>query len=461
MPLYDYEKTDQKIHVIELRIKQAVSGNVLLLFAKEAGQIPVSCEDRAEKLRQMASEATKEIKIYVTQIWNDNAERERLLEKLQDDLNQNIRYIKEQKIKLQSHLERQKGLSAQEKSLTDSIQTVLNRLNDIEGDLNKIYSAYAEASKKGWKIIFYPALGIKVIKYKIEKKDIILEEQRKIQKDNLDKLFREEYDLLEGERELKQDIDSCTEVIAEAETVLIMQKAELGEMKAALVKWTNAYIYYSMLGQTIDLTERQMDFEKDLCESVDRIAVTQKELERLLLLWEQNKNDSGAVYDILKRMFDAAKTESYGNDIGDDFDDSEYMRNRFEKIRGLHIQSGYIVDGIRILYKNEIDSELHGGKGGSGKYIIFDEGDELKRIEGAWGVPYMRPGGDAVGNLFIVTRKGKRYGPYGECGNRGRKFQIEIPENTSFVGFYGKQSQNSFLTKIGLAYIEIDQGYVY
>lgn len=97
---------------------------------------------------------------------------------------------------------------------------------------------------------------------------------------------------------------------------------------------------------------------------------------------------------------------------------------------------------------------MHGKTGGSEHISVFDTGDELQSIEGHYLVPYVIPSGDAIGELFFVTKKGKRYGPFGDSMKRGRKLKIELPGNGHFLGFYGKSSHNEFITRLGLLYAE-------
>lgn len=453
MFLYDYEQINVRINVIDQQIKHFFLQNTQEFSAENTGQLRLADSNtEMQNLQDMVNQAAEEIKQYVEQILNDNGTREKVLEKLQDELNENIRFIGGEKEKLKTFREIYSSLLGRREALDQFFQTAINKLNDIEQELNKVYEVYREVQKKGWKIIFYPALGIKALQYATSNKDEVLEQQRNIQRTELDKLRAEDEGLLERECELEQEIHSSTETIAKAETTLIMQKEELGKLKYELVKWTNAYIYYSMLRQKICETDSRLQFQTDFCENIEVTVLTQKELEELLELWEKNKSDSETVYRILREMFEASRTACVGKDMGDMFDDSSYIRNRFEKIRGIHIQSGYILDGIQVLYAADLKNQFCGGKGGSEHIIEFDPGDELKSIEGHYNVPYIIPSGDAIGELYIITKKGKRYGPYGGSMGRGTSFKLELPQDTHFVGFYGKSSESSFITQLGLLY---------
>lgn len=477
MSFYNYEEIDNKIDRLNSKIMSAAiqsnlvlkaasigknaairSNSNLVLRAKNTDGMANSVLKQPEKmgpdLSAVAILAAEEIKEYVAQIWNDNQAREEELEKLQDELNENIRFLAKERNKLQCYIAEQKNVSEKKRGLEESIGMVIGQLRETEAKLQEVYNVYRAANNKGWKIIFYPALAFEALKYTAEKKDQILEEQRRDRRNDYKKLFGEQQIYLQQEAELDRDIQNSMNVIAQADTVLITQKMELGRLKDMIVKGSNAYIYYSMLGEKIQSTKERLVLERDFCENIEKVSMTQKELEELLETWEQNKNDSETVYQILQRMFDVSRTECYGKEIGEEFDDSSYIRSRFEKIRGVHIQSGYIIDGIQVLYENEIKSQFHGKMGGSEYVIEFDPGDELRSVEGHYSVPYMIPSGDAIGELFLITKKGKRYGPYGDSLKRGFGFRIELPENAHFLGVYGKSSQNQFITKLGLLYAE-------
>ena len=155
--------------------------------------------------------------------------------------------------------------------------------------------------------------------------------------------------------------------------------------------------------------------------------------------------------DFLK-MAKVGSTECVGIGKGSDFhelkDDSE---NREAVIAvGIEVRSGYILDAIGTLYDNGRTS-LHGNlSGGSSHRIEFEEGDDLKSIEGVCDVSYA--GNKTFSQVLIRTIKGKEYGPFGDA-KAGRRFKLEVPVESKFVGLYGK-ADNISVNRLGITYVE-------
>ncbi|MDR2043727.1 MAG: hypothetical protein LBQ15_05045 [Clostridium sp.] len=177
-----------------------------------------------------------------------------------------------------------------------------------------------------------------------------------------------------------------------------------------------------------------------------------------------------------------SSSPSYGADTGEDFDDSSAcveakmdtqsmfgggaadiagmaksgsgLSAQLKKVKGIRVRRGHIIDGIQAIYADNSEAPFHGSRtGGSEAVIVFDEGDELKSIEGSYGVPFAGISGGAISRLTVRTKKGKIYGPHGNGVQSS--FRIEIPEGGVFAGFHGKASKGGnggFLARIGLLY---------
>lgn len=420
-------------------------------FAKTNSGSNSVCEGRKD-FSVTVSLAREEIREYITQIWNDNKAREQLLEELQEQLNENLSFLQEQRTVLQEYISAKKGLEEEGTEIFESMEMIRDQMMAVENEINKIRDLYNEANRKGWKIIFYPKLEYNVLKAESQKKGEKLREQERMLQNCYQKLADEENVFCRKMEGLGENIQKCRDAIDAGEAVLEVQKQELSEMKDVIVKGANAYIYYSMLEQKLDEVQEQLILEYDFCDDIEKAMLTQKELESLLNLWNKNQSDRELVYRILQRLFDVSRTECFGKNTGEEFDDSQYVRGYFEVVRGLYIQSGYIVDGIRSVYGKKTNNPFHGGNGGEPTEILFDPEDEVVCVSGRYAVPFMEPGGDAIGDLRIRTKKNREYGPFGECGNRGTPFELKVPEDGHFAGFFGKQKGDGFLTSIGLLY---------
>lgn len=137
------------------------------------------------------------------------------------------------------------------------------------------------------------------------------------------------------------------------------------------------------------------------------------------------------------------------------FDDSVSITSNDRKVRGIVVRSGYIVDGVQLLFSDGSQSEFHGNANGGTKTVIqFDEGDALLEISGQYAIPYIAPSGDSISQMVIKTVKGKSYGPFG-TGGSAKKFTVSVPKDGEFVGFcgsIGNPKNRSFLAQIGLLY---------
>lgn len=126
------------------------------------------------------------------------------------------------------------------------------------------------------------------------------------------------------------------------------------------------------------------------------------------------------------------RTKLYGSEAKSNFDDVADADGTVKHIAALCVRSGYIMDAIGVVdaYGKKY---LHGNpEGGTENYILL-ENDEIHTIRGDIGVSYH---GNAISNLTIEMKSGKKYGPFG-TGKSGQHFCLTLPENTEFAGFYG------------------------
>lgn len=468
MSVYNYQEIDQKISILNAGIlgaarRMPVFAGVMAgvsVCSVGAGAPIYSVGAVAAPGRDILSAVEKaagEIKQYVAEIWNDTEKREQMLEKMQDELSENIQSLRKKREELEGYQARMKNVTEKERDLAKSLASLIDDIHKKEAELREVYDVYRSANNKGWKIMFYPELAYKALKYTAENRDGILRRELERYRQGYDSLFSEKHGYLRQEDEFARKIKDSMESIAKAETALVMQKMELGNLKRLIVKGSNAYIYYSMLLQKMQTAGSILAVEKEFCVNMENMAVREEELEGLLALWKKNESDSETVYRILKEMFQTPRTGCVGKEIGDEFDDSSYVRGYFEKIKGIHIQSGYIIDGIQALYERSLRDQFHGGMGGGEHIIEFEPEDELKGIEGHYNVPFMIPSGDAIGELYIITKKERRYGPYGDSMHRGIGFKLEIPDDARFMGFFGRSSGEKFITQLGLLYEQKEQ----
>lgn len=130
------------------------------------------------------------------------------------------------------------------------------------------------------------------------------------------------------------------------------------------------------------------------------------------------------------------RTKLYGSEGKSNFDDVEDADGTLRHIAALCVRSGYIMDAIGVVdaYGTKY---LHGNpEGGTENYILL-ENDEIHTICGDIGVSYH---GNAISNLTIEMKSGKKYGPFG-TGKSGKHFSLTLPENTNFAGFYGNADE--------------------
>lgn len=142
------------------------------------------------------------------------------------------------------------------------------------------------------------------------------------------------------------------------------------------------------------------------------------------------------------------KTGSAGKRTKNEFDDGSQLRI----VKGIRVRSGYIIDGIGVIYEDG-EGEFHGNKtGGAEHCCMLEEGDGIHSIEGVYEVPFL--GSEAVSSLIIRTKKGKTFGPFGE-GKSGSKFRFTLPEEAEFLGFHGSvEILGKFLSSIGMIYLK-------
>ncbi|MBR1702867.1 MAG: hypothetical protein IJ716_13120 [Lachnospiraceae bacterium] len=152
------------------------------------------------------------------------------------------------------------------------------------------------------------------------------------------------------------------------------------------------------------------------------------------------------------KMAKLGSTECVGIGKGSDFHELKDDPENGEAVIavGIEVRSGYILDAIGTLYDNGRTS-LHGNlSGGSSHRIKFEEGDDLKSIEGRCDVNYA--GNKTFSKVVIHTVNGKKYGPFGDA-DAGRKFKLEVPVGSKFVGLYGKADKIS-VNQLGITYVE-------
>lgn len=194
---YNYQEIDCKIKELNQKIRLAVLGENPVLKKKKSKRSArfLSVQEStktAETILFMVDSAAEEIKQYIEQIWNDNEKREEMLEKLQDELNENIRFLKSERAKLECYLAEKKAVLEKEKGVESSIRIVIDKLKATEDKLWEIYDVYKSANEKGWKIVFYPKLASKALTYSSANKDRVLEERKKNYRNDYENLFREQ-----------------------------------------------------------------------------------------------------------------------------------------------------------------------------------------------------------------------------------------------------------------------------
>lgn len=157
---------------------------------------------------------------------------------------------------------------------------------------------------------------------------------------------------------------------------------------------------------------------------------------------------------VTEKMGKIQKIEPIGAKSGQEFNDLDKGTAFGKKVVGLCVRSGYILDGIQVLYEGDQKGDMHGSKTGGGLQIIsLDEDDELSCIEANYGIRFGGPEG-AVSNLIIKTKNGRTFGPYGD-GRSASKIHLEVPEGCEFIGLCGKQSTDGnggLVSALGLIY---------
>lgn len=160
--------------------------------------------------------------------------------------------------------------------------------------------------------------------------------------------------------------------------------------------------------------------------------------------------------DAVGRMKNVKVVPSIGAKGGVEFNDAGKNFILDKKVIGISVRCGYIVDGIQVLYEDNLKSDMHGSRTGGGeKNIFFDEGDEVSLIEADYGVPFGDLEG-AVSKLTIHTQNGNVYGPYGS-GKSESKIQLEVPSGGRFIGLCGNvgtEGNGGYVSALGLLYYE-------
>lgn len=190
---------------------------------------------------------------------------------------------------------------------------------------------------------------------------------------------------------------------------------------------------------------RKMDFDKmkdgfgEIGETISKAADGVKD--------SMDNMDSAA-----ERMKGVQQITPVGAKNGTEFSDLDKEFIVDKRIIGLCVRSGYIVDGIQVLYEDNLKGDMHGSKtGGGGKNIFFDEGDEVCLIEACYGVPFDGSEG-AVSSLLIHTKNGKTYGPFGS-GKRSSQIHLEVPSKCRLIGLCGlagKGGNGGYVSALGL-----------
>ncbi|XP_059630129.1 jacalin-related lectin 3-like [Cornus florida] len=134
----------------------------------------------------------------------------------------------------------------------------------------------------------------------------------------------------------------------------------------------------------------------------------------------------------------------FGNATGQKWDDGTY-----NTIRGISIQSGWLIDSIQVIYNdiegNAVSGKKHGSDSGQQNTVKLDyPGEFLLSVWGYYG---------QVNKMVVIRSLGfqsnkKTYGPFGM--EDGEKFEFRSDTSGKIIGFHGRSDK--YLTAIGAYY---------
>lgn len=138
-------------------------------------------------------------------------------------------------------------------------------------------------------------------------------------------------------------------------------------------------------------------------------------------------------------------------------DGTLFAKNHQNKMIGIHIRSGEILDGIGFIYAGDEEFFIGNPYGGAGTHIPLDRDEYIMKMEGAVNeiYPYYR----CISNLYIITNK-RKHGPFGThmgkekflLGENGKMITAILGEETT-----QDKWRNKIVKQIAVAYIDIKE----
>lgn len=86
------------------------------------------------------------------------------------------------------------------------------------------------------------------------------------------------------------------------------------------------------------------------------------------------------------------------------FNDTLYVQNML-RVTEIRLHTGWVVDGIQLVYDDDKETHYHGGKGGSRQTLVLEKDEYITSISGKVGT-YQYQKGDTLCTIEIRTNKG-------------------------------------------------------
>jgi len=144
--------------------------------------------------------------------------------------------------------------------------------------------------------------------------------------------------------------------------------------------------------------------------------------------------------------------QAVGDSNGTKFQEAATSLENNKTLVGISLRYGAIIDAIQLIYSDGTRGELFGSPIGGEELVMVDKDDSIIVIKGKCNVIHC--GQHALSNIFIGTKNGKSYGPFGGSAlDVGKLFTLSVPEDKTLIGIHGtvnKNGKGGLIKSIGL-----------
>lgn len=131
------------------------------------------------------------------------------------------------------------------------------------------------------------------------------------------------------------------------------------------------------------------------------------------------------------------------------FNDTLYVQG-MHRVSEIRINSGYVVDGIQLVYDDNIETHYHGGHGGSRTTLKLQDGEYITAISGKTG-EYKYQDGKTLCSIKFLTSNGRSIsgGTARECRNL-EDFSFTAEDDMQIFALSGSYSHYMCSVKVGM-----------